>query len=83
MKAINPKSKKLKKDVLMSGTIYMTPDGEVYKLTGGWHKYNFGRIPTDSPLFKQIVSTYGTKRGKSVRATAIKRLMGHGEWVVG
>jgi len=78
----NMKGKKLKKDINMLGSIYMTPDGKIYSLYGGWHKYFFSQIPKKSNVYKKIVDSYGTKEGKKVRAVAIKVILKHGKWQI-
>ena len=75
-------AKKLKKDINMLGSIYMTPSGKLYQLYGGWHKYYFAQIPKNSKVFKKIVESYGTKDGKKVRAVAVKVILKHGKWRV-
>ena len=74
--------KELKKDINMIGSVYMTPDGKLYQLYGGWHKIYFSKIPKDSKVYKKIVETYGTKDGKKVRAVTIKTILKHGKWSI-
>jgi len=76
---------KLTKDVQMVGRIYMKPDGVLYQKygAGDWFKHEFSKIPPESALYKQIVSTYGTKKGKTIRFIAMKRLFDKGNWNVG
>ena len=74
--------KKIVKDIKMTGNIYMTPKGELYQLYGGWHKYKFSKIPTNSNLFKQILDTYGTKDGARIRKSAVNRLLNKGKWSI-
>ena len=80
MSGENKMAKKLKKDINMLGSIYMTPQGRLYQLYGGWHKYYFAELPKDSKTFKRVVESYGTKDGKKVRAIAIKALFKAGKW---
>lgn len=76
-------SKKLTKDIKMVKNIYMQPNGQLYQLTGGWHKYKFGSIPKKSKTYQKIVDSYGTKQGAIVRRVAVSTLLKYGKWKVG